>query len=286
MRKSLLELELTNICNAKCVMCPVHDMKRKRGFMNRATFELIIEKGIDYGIQRIRFCGLGEPLLHKNFCQYLSYIREHTDVITELITNGSLLSRDIVQCLVKNRIDFLSISFPSLRKRSYQKIMKGLVFDESLNRVLFAIDELRKNCNTHIKVTSIMTDFNSNEKMELEHFWSKKRIDSLELFTPHNRGGHLKDKGVLNIADDAETASKPGTLKSLCPWPLRNFFIAWDGSVFLCCCDMEGDCRAGDIDIDDFSRIERVQESICIAQPDLCEKCTYKKAKNLLKKDF
>ncbi len=269
------------MCNAQCVMCPVVDMKRKKGFMTRETFELIINKGIDYGIQTIRFCGLGEPLLHKDFCQFFSYVKKHTHFATELITSGSLLRKDTVQRFITHNIDFLSISFPSLIPENYERIMKGLVFKDVVERVLYAIHELKKTSTTYIKITSVVTDINSDEKAHIQHFWTQKGVDRIELYTPHNRGGHLKDTGSLNLPPRFEYVSNPGMKKSLCPWPLRQFFIAWDGSVFLCCCDMEGECHVGHIYMDDFSDMERMQESISLRQPNLCKRCSYQRAKVL-----
>lgn len=286
MKKSLLELELTNICNARCVMCPVVDMKRKKGFMTRETFEMIIKKGVDYGIQTIRFCGLGEPLLHKNFRHFFSYVKEHTHFLTELITNGSLLRKEIVNRLIRDKIDFLSISFPSLTMENYERIMKGLVFEEALERVLYAIHELKKNSATHIKINSVVTDINCDEKAHIQHFWTQKGVDCIELYTPHNRGGHLKDTGSLNLPSRFEYVSDSGNKKSLCPWPLRQFFIAWDGAVFLCCCDMEGEYDIGNIYMDGFKDMERMQESISIMQPDLCKRCSYQRAKIILRKEI
>jgi molybdenum cofactor biosynthesis enzyme MoaA len=282
MKKILLELELTNICNAQCVMCPVVGMKRQKGFMTHETLELIVKKGIDYGIQTIRFCGLGEPLLHKAFCQFLSSVKKHHHLTAELITNGSLLRKDTVQCLITHHIDFLSISFPSLIMENYEKIMKGLVFQEVLERVVYAISELKQASGTHIKITSALTGINDDEKAQIQHFWTRKGVDCVELHTTHNRGGHLKDTGYLAPSSQSESTPDPRIEKSLCPWPLRQFFIAWDGSVFLCCCDMEGECHVGNIHTDDFSELERMQEIMSIRQPNLCKRCSYQRAERML----
>ncbi len=278
MQKILLELELTNICNARCVMCPVFDMKRKKGFMTRETFEMNIKKGIDYGIQSVRFCGLGEPLLHKDFCQFLSYAKKH-NLAAELITNGSLLRKEIVQSLISSDIDSLSISFPSLTKQNYERIMRGLAFEKVFENVLFAIRELKRVSATHIKVSSVMTDINHEEKEHIEHFWAREGVDYIELHTAHNRGGHLKDMGGLDLSSQSKDAPDSENKESPCAWPSRQFFVGWDGSVFLCCCDMEGECNVGNVYIDDFGDMERTQESISIMQPDLCKRCSYQKAK-------
>lgn len=280
MKKILLELELTNFCNARCVMCPVVDMKRKKGFMTHRTFEININKGIEYGIERIRFCGLGEPLLHEDFCEFLSHVKAH-NLHAELITNGSLLSKDIVRCLVQHNIDTLSISFPSLKKENFERIMKGLVFEKVFENVLFAVRELKKACSTHIRITSVMTGINHEEKEHIKHFWTGEGVDYIELHTAHNRGGHLKDMDILNLPFQPEETAETDNTKLLCAWPLRQFYIGWDGSVYLCCCDVEGEYKIGNIFLDDFGTMERTQESICIMQPDLCKQCSYQRAKVL-----
>ena len=277
MRKFLLELELTNHCNARCIMCPVVDMKRKKGFMTRETFDTNIQKGLHYGIQHIRFCGLGEPLAHKDFPQFLSYAKKH-NLIAELITNGSLLRKEIVQCLIRTNIDILWISFPSLTKKNYESIMKGLVFERVLENALFAIHQLKMASPTFIKVSSLITGINHEEKERIRHFWIAEGVDEVELHSAHNRGGHLKDLGPLNLPSPPQDTADPGSRISLCPWPLRQFFIGWDGSVFLCCCDLEGEYNLGNVHRDDFGDMERTQESVMISQPDLCRRCTYQTA--------
>jgi len=279
MKKSLLELELTNLCNARCIMCPAGDMKRKKGFMTRETFEAIIKKGIDYGIQTIRFCGLGEPLLHEDFCHFISHVRKYDHLNIELITNGSLLLKEKVRLLAQHNLDFLSISFPSLVAENYESIMKGLSFENALEKVLYAIQELKKASATHIKITGVMTGVNYDERADIKKFWSQKGVDCIELHTPHNRGGHLEELAALDPSFRFDHASEPGPRKSLCAWPLRQFFVAWDGSVFLCCCDMEGEYRIGNVWTDEFSQMEKIQESICLKQPDLCKRCSYQKAR-------
>lgn len=281
MKKVLLELELTNLCNARCIMCPVPDMKRPKGFMTRKTFDLILNKGSDYGIRTIRLCGLGEPLVHNDFCDFFSSVTTYHQYATELITNGSLLSKEIVRCLAKNHLDGLSISFPSLRREHYETIMRGLVFQEVLERVVYAISELKNASDTHVTITSAITGMNADEKAQIQDFWIQQGVDRIDLHSIHNRGGYLKDDGLLPPSagdDEAHHDSKT----SLCPWPLRQFFIAWDGSVLLCCCDMEGEYQVGTIQTDGLSVMEKRQETLLLMPPNLCQRCSYQQAGRVL----
>ena len=282
MKKNLLELELTNICNTRCIMCPVPGMKRQKGFMTRKTFKEIVRKAVDYDIKMIRFCGLGEPLLNKNFPYFLQTLKEHTHCSCELITNGSLLDEKTVKCLIRHNLDFLSISFPSLSTGSYQRIMKGLSFREVLEKVLYAVRELKKAYGVHIKITSAVFDnINAQETEKIKHFWLQQGVDTVLLHTIHNRGGHLKYQGPPNRSSSFKRTPKPEHLSSFCPWPAGQFFIAWDGSVLLCCCDMEGECNVGNIYKDEFHVMEKMQEAIYWIQPELCKRCSYRDARSL-----
>ena len=39
-----IQIEPTNICNARCVMCPLKDMKRKTGYMDFELYRKIIDE--------------------------------------------------------------------------------------------------------------------------------------------------------------------------------------------------------------------------------------------------
>jgi len=255
-------------------MCPIEDMKRKRGFMSQETFETVVKKGIDYGILCFRFCGLGEPLLHKRFFYFLAFIKDHTNCAVELITNGSLLRKQTVRQLIEHNIDTISFSFPSLSKKPYEKIMQGLMFEEVLEKVLYAVTELKKVLDVQIIITSIITKFNSNEIAYLRKFWIEKGVDTVVFHFPHNRGGHLKNIDTI-FPTYLVNQFTIGRGMELCRWPLRQFYVSWDGSVFLCCCDIEGECAVGTIDKDDFTVMEEVQDVVNVMKPNLCTQCTY-----------
>ncbi|MCX5714676.1 MAG: radical SAM protein [Candidatus Omnitrophica bacterium] len=272
--KKLLEIELTNNCNAHCIMCPVHRMKRKKGFMTIEVFEGIITKSQKYGMEWIRLCGIGEPLLHKYFCKYVEYVKDRTNCKVELITNGALLTGKKISELMKNKVDRISISFPSITKKNYERIMRGLTYEDVLKKVLYLIKISQDVPDVNIRITVIVTKFNCNEIPAIRAFFNEKGITDIMVHLPHNRGGYLEN--FYNIIDrHYYLVNRVEKRKTYCPWPLSAFYIAWDGTALLCCCDLENSFNLGNIKEVDLETIDKLQQTVNFITPNLCKNCSY-----------
>ena len=279
--KKLLEIELTNNCNAHCVMCPNNKMKRKKGFMSVETFTEAIKKSQKYNIEWIRFCGIGEPLLHKYFCKYVKYVKDYTNCKIELITNGALLTDKKISELMENKIDLISISFPSITKKNYERIMRGLTYEDVLKKVLSLIKNSQNAPNINIIITVIVTKFNCNEIPAIKTFFKEKGITDIVVHLPHNRGGYLEN--FHNICDrHYYLVNKAEKRKTYCLWPLSAFYIAWDGMALLCCCDLENSFNLGNIKETNLGTIDKLQHAVNFITPNLCKNCSYCSSKILI----
>ena len=50
----IVQIESTNICNAKCVFCPRDDMHRRQGIMSFDLFRKVVEECAALGITHVR----------------------------------------------------------------------------------------------------------------------------------------------------------------------------------------------------------------------------------------
>ena len=124
------EIELTNRCNANCIMCPRGELERPFGEMDEKTLRLIVDKAAGYGVDTITFSGFGEPLLNKNAPDYVKYVKEKgLKIKTNITTNAGLLSRKLSEKLIQAGLDEIQISFNGWDKDSYERIMRGLKFE-------------------------------------------------------------------------------------------------------------------------------------------------------------
>lgn len=113
-----LTIQLTQNCNLRCSYCPYTGGYDNRRHFNKATSIETIQKGIDYLFTHsqnttqlsIGFYG-GEPLLEipllKKAVAYIEEIKEGRNVYLTLTTNGTLLSDDNVEYLIKKDIHVL-----------------------------------------------------------------------------------------------------------------------------------------------------------------------------------
>ncbi len=65
--KNDLRIELSNICNHKCLFCANRKMTRKKGFMEESFFKLIMGVGYWGGLRGVGFLGYGVTVVSPNF---------------------------------------------------------------------------------------------------------------------------------------------------------------------------------------------------------------------------
>ncbi|MDM7996446.1 MAG: SPASM domain-containing protein [Acidobacteriota bacterium] len=128
-------IEPTNRCNLDCVTCIRHSWNEPLGTMSSETFSRIIEglRSIDPPPD-IFFGGLGEPLSHPNI---LDMVREAKALGSkvELISNGTLLSKDVSTELVAAGLDKIWISLDGATPESYTDVRLGAALPEVLKNL-------------------------------------------------------------------------------------------------------------------------------------------------------
>ena len=61
----IVQIESTNICNAKCVFCPRDEMERRQGIMDMALYKKIVDECAELGIEHVRMHNYGEPFVDR-----------------------------------------------------------------------------------------------------------------------------------------------------------------------------------------------------------------------------
>ncbi len=119
-----LQIETTNICQAKCVFCQ-HDKFKEFGTMTDELYQkIIIEASQLSNLQLFIPMLTGEPFCDKQIIERIKYARERMPwVAIQLYTNGSLLTFDIIQKLKDIQGFSLSISLNGLNPETREKVM-------------------------------------------------------------------------------------------------------------------------------------------------------------------
>jgi radical SAM protein with 4Fe4S-binding SPASM domain len=94
---SILELNVTDLCNRKCWMCPRHDpaaYPNNNAHMSFETVKRVVDSvsKVGWTLGTITFGGWGEPLLNPDILKMIRYTRDKLpEVNIELVTNGDRL---------------------------------------------------------------------------------------------------------------------------------------------------------------------------------------------------
>ncbi len=111
-RLERLHIEVTNVCNFKCEFCPDAIMNRKRGNMDLALLEKILDDVANNSIARIiTFHLMGEPLIYPHIFEAIE-MAVKKGLQLHLTTNGSTfaLKSDHIERLIASRIPKVTIS--------------------------------------------------------------------------------------------------------------------------------------------------------------------------------
>jgi len=184
---TILAIELTNYCNANCVMCTQSVSSsiygRKKGFFPVKVLKRIIFSLKRKGIKISKFLpfGLGESLLHPQFIEVLNLLYEYNKDnsvfrFVDFHTNGSLLNKELSAFIIESEvISRISFSIDAATAETYTKIKQNNEFHsvvENIKRFL-QIRKAKNKIFPKINLQFIVMEENKNEAAEFLNFWEE-----------------------------------------------------------------------------------------------------------------
>jgi len=226
LQHSEVRYEVTDQCNAECVMCPRDLHTRPHGIMDQTKYERSIDEVSELGCTQVTLTGFGEPFLDKNLEKKIAYAKSK-GLRTYVITNASLLHKR-GQAIADAGLDELRISFYGMSPESYNEIMQKLDFNRSKKGILEFLD-VRGDTKVMISYLQFLGNEHYSEFLD---FW-EHRVDSVEVWKPHNFG------------DGRHYRGRQGA-KTSCGRPKNgSLHIQWDGTVIPCCYDFNNTMKLG-----------------------------------------
>ena len=128
-----LEIELTNDCSLKCIMCPrTSNMKREIGCMHFDVFKKIID---ETDASSIHFSGLGEPLLHPQIKEMFTYAKEK-GLEVGLWTSGLELTEELSEQIIEREfVDYIIFGLDAANKETYVKTKGVDALDKAVENI-------------------------------------------------------------------------------------------------------------------------------------------------------
>jgi radical SAM protein with 4Fe4S-binding SPASM domain len=116
-----LQIELTSRCNERCVHCYIPH-ENKISDIEPALFYDTLDQCREMGLLNLTLSG-GEPMLHKNFLDFLSRAKEY-DFAVNILSNLTLLDDEIIAEMKANRLSSVQVSLYSMRPEIHDSVTK------------------------------------------------------------------------------------------------------------------------------------------------------------------
>ncbi|QKF82791.1 radical SAM/SPASM domain-containing protein [Halarcobacter ebronensis] len=155
-----LHIEITSKCNERCIHCYIpHENKINN--IDSDLFYNILNQSREMNLLHITISG-GEPMLHKDFCNFLKECRKNNFSVS-VLSNLTLLNEKILKEMKSNPLLGVQVSLYSMNPNIHDEItqMKGS-FEKTKNAILKLVENdiplkiscpiLKENKNCHNNV--------------------------------------------------------------------------------------------------------------------------------------
>lgn len=210
-----LYVEASSRCNLNCRMCFRHSwVDEGFGDLEAELFFRLMDDPALEGTETVFFGGMGEPLVHPDVTAMVRRAAERGKR-TELITNGTLLTKERVEALLAAGIRKIWVSIDEIYE-NYAKIQVGSSF-ELVRGHLEQFNALRHGSGVELGMTAVIMRDNIQNLDRIRDFALRFEADDLNL-------SHM----IPNRAEDL-----PHTLWSMCDVaapPVRHYYEVPDWS--------------------------------------------------------
>ena len=265
----LFDIEASSRCNVSCVFCSREHLP-ETGLMDEDTFHRFLEHVPLRASDGLMFVGLGEPLLNPRLPDFIaSAKRLYPKLFTLVTTNGKLLTAPVVSKLLEAGLDTLDVSFNGIDAKTYERLMKGARYEQTLANIAYTQREILCNkCSTNLQINYIVTQENADRKAEIEVFWRSRGIEHFRVQTMHTRGGSVGVDGMTPVG-------QPGLQGRSCEKFRFMPFITWRGDVVYCSHDLRRNQKIGNIRMEMWDDIEQRRKDVLQNHRwmDICEIC-------------
>lgn len=293
--------ELTPLCNLDCKMCYVHLNRAQMGqtkLLTAEQWEMLIAQAVDAGMLYARLTG-GECLSYPDFKRIYLFLREQ-GVETAILTNGTLLGREMVDFLREDPPAAIQITLYGASEEAYERVTGQRVFSVVVENIR-RLQAYGLPVSIAVTPNAFMTD--GEEILRLTHKLGLNVQINAGLMAPRTSTGRSKadaaldtyirlfklnselNGGVLATPCDEDSLPEPGgnapktPCGVLCGAGRSSFSIAWNGEMRPC--NTFPRIRENALELGFAEAWKRIREQAeHFPRPAECTECAYKDSCN------
>jgi radical SAM protein with 4Fe4S-binding SPASM domain len=146
-----LEMDITNQCNLRCIMCYFSDeriYRRKREDISIEDFAAIASQVFPL-CHKMSLSIATEPLIHRRFGELLAIAAKYRIPRVYMNTNGLLLSETIIHQMIESQFHAVAVSIDAATKETYERIRVGSHFDNVIANIQ-AVNRAKARLNSDV----------------------------------------------------------------------------------------------------------------------------------------
>ncbi len=172
-----IQLEHTTYCNLACKTCCRSKFVTTSKHLSVENFQKVLSQ---IHPKKISLSGLGESFMNPNIITMIRLAKENGCSINTT-TNGTLLTQEICEQLVKSGLDLIKISIDGVTRETYQRIRRQDKFLHVLDGIR-AISEAKKRLGAikpFVRLNYVMFKDNYHEIAQTVELVDKLGVDAI-----------------------------------------------------------------------------------------------------------
>jgi len=251
----ILQIQTKTGCNAECVICPqkkIRDMFPEET-MSQELFENIVGQCVDNEhLHGMGFVLHNEPLTDPTLFDKIRYFRDrvNTPAMTFIVTNGTLLSEETADELLKSGLDAMHISCNGFGREDFEAVNQGKSWDVFIQNLESFL--LRDLSGISVLISIVRSNLYRKEQDKAIKYWRSRGIRCF-LHGINNRGGFVEDYEQYALPIEKEKVHvrlrkrMVQRILKCCPYPFLQMSILASGKCLICTHDWGRRQMIGDL---------------------------------------
>ncbi len=263
-----LQLGITNRCNLDCSFCPQRKSGKPKGDMSIDLLDRLLEQAAPY-VDTVDLSFDGEPFLHSRWAECVAACRRR-GINAMLETNALLLDAALAREALAAGLGSITFSLDANSEETYRQLKPGGDFNRAVaNTERFLRLASGRTDRPYIQIQFVKTPENSHEADAFRKHWRGRGADAVHI------------KPMLNFAGSCgPPPGRPARRPCLFLW--TSLAVHWDGTVPLCCLEIEGRTEMGNAAArpleeifsgDSFSAVRELHARKCYGKHPVCRNC-------------
>ncbi|MDH5716433.1 MAG: radical SAM protein [Spirochaetia bacterium] len=241
-----ISIEVSSICNAKCIFCNYKLGYRKGTLMDFSMYKNIIKSCQNMGINKLGLTSMGgEFFLHTKAVPMIKEAQKANFNKIEIHTNGILLYKHNIKELLTSGLTDLLISFPGFEESIFLEIYQTTRFNDfkkSITQLLENHKQLKSNVTIRFEPRTYLSKKQIKNSVFYKEFVLKYISDKIILSDPlkifDSWSGEIKNKDLkkgMKLEINPIKSLYPFKKVNLC-YRLLTKAVKSNGEVRICNC--------------------------------------------------